>query len=507
MQGTNDGFDLNSFLASYGGMPAPSLQANNSPATATSQQTIDPSTTSIQPSYSSYAMSQPTRNAFASSQPLEGQVSSAAGPSRTTNGSSSSKAAASSTAGGGGGGPGGGAGDAMSEGSSSTAPRRQSTTPYARQDPNTTTQHKQPKSSSTTALFNTRKNWSQYILESIEDFMHVISTDGTFIFASPSVDTLCGYDPEELRGQNFFSFLHPSDVEPFKREFFQCLASPKNSSPATCATNPERLTAHYRFRTKDDRHVLFEVTGHFFSGSTISPLPTGTASGSSSSSSMSSTSNPSPAPALGGGTTHAQPKCFFGLARPYPSRSIAMLDSFLELKMENERLRQELLVLYEEIEGDGAALSPTGIRLQQQQQQASMSNANGPSNSAAYPPRGDLFDARTSASVIDPSTGLIRTSELIPSTSNTYGALGIGISANGKKGDGSSEKRRRQKQKSEGDSDLVCRDCGRTDSPEWRKGPEGPKTLCNACGLRFAKLKSRLDKQASGAIPSKKNRV
>jgi hypothetical protein len=29
---------------------------------------------------------------------------------------------------------------------------------------------------------------------------------------------------------------------------------------------------------------------------------------------------------------------------------------------------------------------------------------------------------------------------------------------------------------------LVCRDCGRTDSPEWRKGPEGPKTLCNACG-------------------------
>lgn len=263
----------------------------------------------------------------------------------------------------------------MSEGSSSTAPRRQSTTPYARQDPNTTTQHKQPKSSSTTALFNTRKNWSQYILESIEDFMHVISTDGTFIFASPSVDTLCGYDPEELRGQNFFSFLHPSDVEPFKREFFQCLASPKNSSPATCATNPERLTAHYRFRTKDDRHVLFEVTGHFFSGSTISPLPTGTASGSSSSSSMSSSSNPSPAPALGSGTTHAQPKCFFGLARPYPSRSIAMLDSFLELKMENERLRQELLVLYEEIEGDGAALSPTGLRLQQQQQQASESTS------------------------------------------------------------------------------------------------------------------------------------
>ncbi|KAJ7882132.1 hypothetical protein B0H13DRAFT_2539789 [Mycena leptocephala] len=29
--------------------------------------------------------------------------------------------------------------------------------------------------------------------------------------------------------------------------------------------------------------------------------------------------------------------------------------------------------------------------------------------------------------------------------------------------------------------------CGRTDSPKWRKGPRGPKTLCNACGLRWAK--------------------
>jgi hypothetical protein len=34
---------------------------------------------------------------------------------------------------------------------------------------------------------------------------------------------------------------------------------------------------------------------------------------------------------------------------------------------------------------------------------------------------------------------------------------------------------------------FVCRTCGRTDSPEWRKGPDGPKTLCNACGLRWAK--------------------
>ncbi|GAA5910026.1 PAS domain-containing GATA-type transcription factor [Sporobolomyces salmoneus] len=485
-----NGFDLNSFLTTYGGMPGPFDPQQASPPTATldpsSTSSIkSPSTTLKQSGYAGYPVSQPQRSSFTSSQPLEGQVSSSVGPSRNNGLIGKAAVAGSSTV------IGGTGGDAMSEGSS-TAPRRQSSTPYARQDG---IQQKQPKSSSTTALFNTRKNWSQYILESIEDFMHVISTDGTFIFASASVDTLCGYDPEELRGQNFFSFLHPSDVEPFKREFFHCLASPKNTPNAT---NPERLTAHYRFRTKDDRHVLFEVTGHFFSGSTAAPNST-TAS--------TSTDPSTSAAAEGKGGGGSQPKCFFGLARPYPSRSIAMLDSFLELKMENERLRQELLILYEEIEGDGAALSPTGLRLQQEQQRASVANQNGPSSSAAYPPKGDLFDARTSASVIDPSTGLIRTSELIPSTSNTYGALGIGISANGKKGDGQSEKRRRQKQKMDGESDLVCRDCGRIDSPEWRKGPEGPKTLCNACGLRYAKLKSRLDKQASGAIPTKKNRT
>ena len=32
---------------------------------------------------------------------------------------------------------------------------------------------------------------------------------------------------------------------------------------------------------------------------------------------------------------------------------------------------------------------------------------------------------------------------------------------------------------------------GTLDSPEWRKGPNGPKTLCNACGLRWAKKEKK----------------
>ncbi|KAI8073667.1 hypothetical protein BDF21DRAFT_423988 [Thamnidium elegans] len=33
-----------------------------------------------------------------------------------------------------------------------------------------------------------------------------------------------------------------------------------------------------------------------------------------------------------------------------------------------------------------------------------------------------------------------------------------------------------------------CENCQTSTSPEWRKGPTGHKTLCNACGLRYARL-------------------
>jgi len=32
-----------------------------------------------------------------------------------------------------------------------------------------------------------------------------------------------------------------------------------------------------------------------------------------------------------------------------------------------------------------------------------------------------------------------------------------------------------------------CRSCGATDSPQWRTGPEGLRTLCNACGVRYSR--------------------
>jgi len=44
-----------------------------------------------------------------------------------------------------------------------------------------------------------------------------------------------------------------------------------------------------------------------------------------------------------------------------------------------------------------------------------------------------------------------------------------------------------------------CHSCNRIDTPEWRRGPDGARTLCNACGLHYAKLERRrqLDQRSS----------
>ncbi|KPV72783.1 uncharacterized protein RHOBADRAFT_38883 [Rhodotorula graminis WP1] len=48
----------------------------------------------------------------------------------------------------------------------------------------------------------------------------------------------------------------------------------------------------------------------------------------------------------------------------------------------------------------------------------------------------------------------------------------------------------------------MCQNCGRADSPEWRSGPNGAKTLCNACGLRWAKSQKQAASSGSSSSGS-----
>ncbi|KAG9085870.1 hypothetical protein FRC06_003379 [Ceratobasidium sp. 370] len=51
-----------------------------------------------------------------------------------------------------------------------------------------------------------------------------------------------------------------------------------------------------------------------------------------------------------------------------------------------------------------------------------------------------------------------------------------------------------------------CHSCEVLDTPEWRRGPDGQRTLCNACGLHYAKLVRKRDRiisslPAGGPVP------
>ncbi|XP_027165056.1 GATA transcription factor 16 [Coffea eugenioides] len=45
---------------------------------------------------------------------------------------------------------------------------------------------------------------------------------------------------------------------------------------------------------------------------------------------------------------------------------------------------------------------------------------------------------------------------------------------------------------SDGTQIKTCTDCGTTKTPLWRGGPAGPKSLCNACGIRSRKKRRAL---------------
>lgn len=163
---------------------------------------------------------------------------------------------------------------------------------------------------STVTEFTKRRNWSQRVVEELKDFLHVLTPDGKFIYVSPSTKSLTGYPQEDLINKFIVDFIHPDDSGIFVREF--------NESIAT--GNPLRF--FYRFRRPDGSFTIFESHGH--------PHLTSEAS-------MYAPSN-----------SVGLCRGFFMMARPYPTKNAGLLDSFLEHKIENERLTKRIADLKQE---------------------------------------------------------------------------------------------------------------------------------------------------------------
>ncbi|KAK9692451.1 white collar 2 type of transcription factor [Basidiobolus ranarum] len=277
--------------------------------------------------------------------------------------------------------------------------------------------------------FTKRKNWSHRIIDHLPDLYYVINSSGCFMYCSPSSLNLVGFSPSELIGRSIMDFIHVDDVD----IFIHCIRQ--------SAAN-HQFKIFYRFRKKDDRFIMFEVQGNTYQKE---------------------------------GT---EAKYFFSIARPYPLKATSLMDTMLELKLENVILNQRLNQLRGSVED---FTSPQTCRNGELDDDMSEGLAYNDDLRNSLDLRGGRGDRGASSSTL--------------TSNNSYTAAKSEKPVLAQLGTTTATTKKKRKHKMEDDIDRVCTECGKTDSPEWRKGPHGPKTLCNACGLRWAK-RSRLESKA-----------
>ncbi|PLB55260.1 hypothetical protein P170DRAFT_432791 [Aspergillus steynii IBT 23096] len=343
----------------------------------------------------------------------------------------------------------------------------------------------------------TKSVWTQRVLGEMKDMLLLLGSDGRIAYASPACHWITGYEFPQIDRHDIARFIHTEDRAFFAAEMDECIA---NSRPFHC---------HFRFYKRDNASCVLEAYGHPHMAT----------------------------PKRGSGSSNGRPTqvCngVFLVCRPYPTRSSQTLDSFLEHKLENIRLNQRIAQLREEEEEDdinaGQQSAPGNqttttttthtmhstfiTSVQSSVTQSNVAEAAGSgddsNDSSDEPTIGDESDSRSLLEQVEdrlPQTEDMSHIEGIEVMTGLYygdGERSQGLSTGLRQGrlihcnrESSSpesqeqdlpDSDRRKRLKGE----YMCTDCGTADSPEWRKGPEGPKTLCNACGLRWAKKEKK----------------
>ncbi|KAI7905136.1 uncharacterized protein BX663DRAFT_541374 [Cokeromyces recurvatus] len=314
-----------------------------------------------------------------------------------------------------------------------------------------------------TGDFTRRKNWSQSILESLRDVVHVLNDDLRVLYCSTASSEFLGYKPSELINRTFTEFLHVDDIDIFMREF----RAAKNSVQV--------LRCCYRFLRKDGKYTTLETRGHFYKNS------------------------------------------FFGSARKIPTETSQSIDLFLDLKMENELLKKKLTQLkqqHDDIEcsKNNSSADSSNTSLEEGNKKSSdyfddfLTTMDNPPNvytqgvSSSYDInkslalftglRYDLGERSVGISLGLENSDLrtIGMEELL-----SYPTIVHNIETASSNENQSSSKQGKKQRTNNFNNMKICTDCGTTEAPEWRRGPNGPKTLCNACGLRWSKIQKKVE--------------
>ena len=330
---------------------------------------------------------------------------------------------------------------------------------------------------------NNAQGWPQRALDEMKDMFLLLGTDRRIMYASVSCKLITGYTAKQLEGKPLSNFIHQADQAILSHEIDECVATGSS------------LRLHLRFKQTSDSFCILEACGH-------------------------------PHISAGGGSSENERHCdgVFLMCRPYPTKSAQLLDSFLEHKMENTRLMQQIARLKDEEEEElNASRQPFPKPDQLNSKNLYNSNRFAASHATGFPgpsaPDGTTstedyessdtitnFDEPDLPSSLTEDLSHIEGIEMMTGLHYGEGERSQGISTGTHHGclvqcdttdvppvdpqpaqNNTSimeESDRRKRLKGE----YQCADCGTSDSPEWRKGPRGPKTLCNACGCKIGSL-------------------
>jgi PAS domain S-box-containing protein len=90
----------------------------------------------------------------------------------------------------------------------------------------------------------------QLLLENASEVITICEDDGTVRYVSPSVESILGYQPEDIQGQSNIDHIHPNNHSLYKDLFKGLLINPG-----------EKVTIQYEYQTQRGNYIWLETTG------------------------------------------------------------------------------------------------------------------------------------------------------------------------------------------------------------------------------------------------------
>ncbi|KAJ7461516.1 blue light receptor [Mycena latifolia] len=301
--------------------------------------------------------------------------------------------------------------------------------------------------------FGKRKRWADLVITELVDvLLLVLSPQGKVLYCGNGLRGLLGWKDTDLIDYDFADLLNVEDREGFMRAMETSLRTGNlmTSSYVRVRCAPSSFSSP---GPPVSEELLFEVNGR--------------------------------TQIIEADDNESSPvQVFFVVAKPYPNKNVAMLDTFLDLQKEHDRLQRRVAELRARAPPSAPSSPASSTASTSSTPYATTSMV--PKRPVSPPPQAYAPSPPDDVSPSPASSGYEAGPFDYPGPATAASARTEVASGKPEEDDDLLKKKKTQK-KAAPTEQYVCITCGRTDSPEWRKGPLGPKTLCNACGLRWAK--------------------